>query len=64
MIFLFGFQAVTGDTVLTRCLKAKKSLEQSLIPIQGMVPVLLAVEVSQFFLQKLNKYLIVVEEIL
>ncbi|CAJ2646414.1 unnamed protein product [Trifolium pratense] len=41
------YLAVTGDTVLTRCLKAKKSLEQSLIPIQGMVPVLLAVEVSR-----------------
>ncbi|KAL5077089.1 hypothetical protein RYX36_016073 [Vicia faba] len=42
-----SFQAVTGDTVLLRCQKAKKSLEQSLIPIQSMVPVVLAVEVSR-----------------
>ncbi|CAI8588686.1 unnamed protein product [Vicia faba] len=41
------YLAVTGDTVLLRCQKAKKSLEQSLIPIQGMVPVVLAVEVSR-----------------
>lgn len=41
------YLAVTGETVLSRCQKAKKSLEQSLIPIQGMVPVMLAVEVSR-----------------
>ncbi|CAI8596831.1 unnamed protein product [Vicia faba] len=38
------YLAVTGDTVLLRFQKAKKSLEQSLIPIQSMVPVVLAVE--------------------
>ncbi|CAI8599390.1 unnamed protein product [Vicia faba] len=41
------YLAVTGDTVLLRCQKATKSLEQSLIPIQSMVPVVLAVEVSR-----------------
>ncbi|CAK8539904.1 unnamed protein product [Lathyrus sativus] len=41
------YLAVTGDTVLSRCQRAKKSLEQSLIPIQDMVPVVLAVEVSR-----------------
>ncbi|KAG5061054.1 hypothetical protein AAZX31_01G161000 [Glycine max] len=41
------YLAVTGDTVLSRCLKATRSLEKSLIQIQDMVPVMLAVEVSR-----------------
>ncbi|KAJ1408873.1 Zinc finger, RING/FYVE/PHD-type [Sesbania bispinosa] len=41
------YLAVTGDTVLSRCQKATRSIEQSLVPIQGMVPVMLAVEVSR-----------------
>ncbi|CAK8577814.1 unnamed protein product [Lathyrus sativus] len=41
------YLAVTGDAVLSRCQRAKKSLEQSLIPIKDMVPVVLAVEVSR-----------------
>ncbi|XP_061342351.1 U-box domain-containing protein 5-like [Gastrolobium bilobum] len=41
------YLAVTGDTILSRCQKAKRSLEQSLNQIQDMVPVMLAVEVSR-----------------
>ncbi|KAG4987932.1 hypothetical protein JHK85_030915 [Glycine max] len=41
------YLAMTGDTVLSRCLKATRSLEKSLIQIQDMVPVMLAVEVSR-----------------
>ncbi|CAJ1930162.1 unnamed protein product [Sphenostylis stenocarpa] len=41
------YLAVTGDTVLSRCLKATRLLEKSLIQIQNMVPVILAVEVSR-----------------
>lgn len=40
------YLAVTGDTILSRCLKATRSLEKSLIQIQNMVPFTLAVEVS------------------
>ena len=45
--FNITFQAVTGKAVLSRCQKARTSFEQSLIQIQGMVPVMLAAEVSQ-----------------
>lgn len=38
---------MTGDTVLSRCLKARKSLEQSLGQVQSIVPVMLAAEVCQ-----------------
>ncbi|KAL2348527.1 hypothetical protein Fmac_002527 [Flemingia macrophylla] len=41
------YLAMTGDTILSRCLKATRSLEKSLIQIQDMVPVMLAVEVSR-----------------
>lgn len=41
------YLAITGDTVLSRCLKATRSLEKSLIQIQDMVPVMLSVEVSR-----------------
>ncbi|KAF1861731.1 hypothetical protein Lal_00026160 [Lupinus albus] len=40
------YLVVTGDTVLLRCEKTRKSLKQSLIQIQGMLPVLLAAAVS------------------
>ncbi|CAL0331873.1 unnamed protein product [Lupinus luteus] len=40
------YLAVTGDTVLSRCQKTRISLKQSLIQIQGMLPVLLAAAVS------------------
>ncbi|TKY70395.1 U-box domain-containing protein 5 [Spatholobus suberectus] len=41
------YLAMTGDTVLSRCLKATRSLEKSLIQIQDMIPVMLAVKVSR-----------------
>ncbi|XP_028781628.1 U-box domain-containing protein 5, partial [Neltuma alba] len=41
------YLAVTGDTVLSRFLKARKSLEQSLGQVQSIVPVMLAAEISQ-----------------
>ncbi|XP_061356131.1 U-box domain-containing protein 5-like isoform X2 [Gastrolobium bilobum] len=41
-----SFKAMTGDSVLSKCKKAKKSLEKSLVQIQGMVPVMLAAEIS------------------
>ncbi|KAK7406709.1 hypothetical protein VNO78_08339 [Psophocarpus tetragonolobus] len=41
------YLAMTGETVLLRCLKATRSLEKSLIQIQDMVPVMLAVKVSR-----------------
>ncbi|KAK7367387.1 hypothetical protein VNO80_09399 [Phaseolus coccineus] len=40
------YLVMTGDTVLSRCLKTTRSLEKSLIQIQNMVPVMLAVKVS------------------
>ncbi|XP_015964165.1 U-box domain-containing protein 5 [Arachis duranensis] len=40
------YLALTGNAILQRCQKARKSLLQSLIQIQGMVPVILAAEVS------------------
>ena len=45
--FEYYFQVMTGDTVLSRCLKTTRSLEKSLIQIQNMVPVMLAVKVIQ-----------------
>ncbi|RDX78821.1 U-box domain-containing protein 5, partial [Mucuna pruriens] len=41
------YLAVTGNTILSRCQKATRSLEKSLIQIQDMVPVMLSVEVSR-----------------
>ncbi|KAI9113592.1 hypothetical protein K1719_015519 [Acacia pycnantha] len=41
------YLAVTGDTVLSRFQKARKSLEQSLSQVQSVVPVMLAAEISQ-----------------
>ncbi|KAI4327611.1 hypothetical protein L6164_020050 [Bauhinia variegata] len=41
------YLALTGDAVLSRCQKLRKSLVQSLGAIQNMVPVMLALEISQ-----------------
>ncbi|QCD91035.1 STIP1 homology and U-box containing protein 1 [Vigna unguiculata] len=41
------YLVMTGDTVLSRCLKTTRLLEKSLIQIQNMVPVMLAVKVSR-----------------
>ncbi|WJX13617.1 hypothetical protein P8452_03989 [Trifolium repens] len=41
----FQFQAMTGESIVSKCQKAKKSLEKSLVQIQDMVPVMLAAEV-------------------
>lgn len=43
--FLFDLQAVTGDAILSRGCRAKKSLEQSLTDIRSMVPTVLAIKV-------------------
>lgn len=40
------YLALTGNTILTRCKKAKTLLEQSLSQIQNMVPVMLASKIS------------------
>ncbi|KAJ1420755.1 Zinc finger, RING/FYVE/PHD-type [Sesbania bispinosa] len=41
------YLAMTGESVLSKCQKAKKSLEKSLVQIQDMVPVMLAAEISR-----------------
>uniref|UniRef100_A0A1J3DN80 RING-type E3 ubiquitin transferase n=1 Tax=Noccaea caerulescens TaxID=107243 RepID=A0A1J3DN80_NOCCA len=41
------YTAVTGDAILSRGVRAKKSLEQSLIEIRTMVPTVLAIKISQ-----------------
>ncbi|XP_010548323.1 PREDICTED: U-box domain-containing protein 5 isoform X2 [Tarenaya hassleriana] len=41
------YMAVTGDAILSRSLRAKNLLEQSLSEIQNMVPVVLAVKISE-----------------
>ncbi|POO02513.1 Beta-catenin [Trema orientale] len=41
------YLALTGDVILSRCRRSRSLLEQSLCQIQDMVPVLLAVEISQ-----------------
>ncbi|XP_054808986.1 U-box domain-containing protein 5-like isoform X1 [Prosopis cineraria] len=41
------YLAVTGDRVLSRFQKARRSLEQSLGQVQSIVPVMLAAEISQ-----------------
>ncbi|PON67644.1 Beta-catenin [Parasponia andersonii] len=41
------YLALTGDAILSRCGRSRSLLEQSLCQIQDMVPVLLAVEISQ-----------------
>ncbi|XP_014521311.1 U-box domain-containing protein 5 isoform X1 [Vigna radiata var. radiata] len=41
------YLVMTGDTVLSRCLKTTRLLEKSLIQIQNMVPVMLAVKISR-----------------
>ncbi|KAK7360032.1 hypothetical protein VNO77_02004 [Canavalia gladiata] len=40
------YLALTGESILKKCQKAKKSLEKSLVQIQNMVPVMLAAEIS------------------
>ncbi|WJX10750.1 hypothetical protein P8452_09310 [Trifolium repens] len=39
------YLAMTGESIVSKCQKAKKSLEKSLVQIQDMVPVMLAAEV-------------------
>ncbi|XWS29288.1 hypothetical protein CRYUN_Cryun24cG0015600 [Craigia yunnanensis] len=41
------YLAITTDTIVSRCQKYKNLLEQGLCQIQNMVPVMLAVEISQ-----------------
>ncbi|KAL4366685.1 hypothetical protein GQ457_05G012850 [Hibiscus cannabinus] len=41
------YMAMTTDAIVSRCQKAKTLLEQGLCQIQSMVPVMLAVEISQ-----------------
>ncbi|KAK8481300.1 hypothetical protein V6N13_044056 [Hibiscus sabdariffa] len=41
------YLAITTDAIVSRCQKAKNLLEQGLCQIQSMVPVMLAVEISQ-----------------
>ncbi|XP_024004495.1 U-box domain-containing protein 5 isoform X2 [Eutrema salsugineum] len=41
------YMAVTGDAILSRGCRAKKSLEQTLIDIRSMVPTVLAIKVVQ-----------------
>lgn len=40
------YLAISGDSIISRCEKCRKSLEQSLSQIQNMVPVALAMEIS------------------
>ncbi|KAL4368299.1 hypothetical protein GQ457_05G012840 [Hibiscus cannabinus] len=40
-------KAMTTDAIVSRCQKAKNLLEQGLCQVQSMVPVMLAVEISQ-----------------
>lgn len=46
-IFCINFQALTGDAILSRCIKSKNLLVQSLSELQTMVPRLLAAKVRQ-----------------
>ncbi|KAI5418382.1 U-box domain-containing protein 5 [Lathyrus oleraceus] len=41
------YLAITGESILSKCQKARKSLEKSLVQIQDIVPVMLAVEISR-----------------
>ncbi|KAL2333718.1 hypothetical protein Fmac_014931 [Flemingia macrophylla] len=41
------YLAITGDSILSKCQKARKSLVKSLVKIQNMVPVILAAEISR-----------------
>lgn len=41
------YLAMTGESILSKCQKATKSLEKSLFHIQNMVPVMLAAEISR-----------------
>ncbi|XP_057417586.1 U-box domain-containing protein 5-like isoform X3 [Lotus japonicus] len=41
------YLAMSGESILSKCQKAKRSLEKSLIQIQDMVPVMLAAEISR-----------------
>ncbi|KHG23302.1 U-box domain-containing 5 -like protein [Gossypium arboreum] len=41
------YLAITTDAIVSRCQKSKNFLEQGLCQIQSMVPVMLAVEISQ-----------------
>ncbi|KAL3527113.1 hypothetical protein ACH5RR_011769 [Cinchona calisaya] len=41
------YLALTGDAILLRCQKSRNLLEQSLIQLQRMVPIMLAVEISK-----------------
>lgn len=41
------YLALTGSTILSRCQKSKRLLEQSLSQLQSMVPVMLASKISQ-----------------
>ncbi|GAU36005.1 hypothetical protein TSUD_211430 [Trifolium subterraneum] len=41
------YLAMTGESILSRCQKARKSLEKSLVQIQDIVPVMLAAEISR-----------------
>ncbi|KAF7828872.1 U-box domain-containing protein 5 [Senna tora] len=41
------YLAMTGDVVLSRCQKARKSIEQNLDKIRSMVPVMLSAEISR-----------------
>jgi hypothetical protein len=40
---------MTGESIVSKCQKARKSLEKSLVQIQDIVPVMLAAEVSQVY---------------
>lgn len=46
-IFCINFQALTGDVILSRCIKSKNLLVQSLSELQTMVPLLLAAKVRE-----------------
>ncbi|XP_020229526.1 U-box domain-containing protein 5 [Cajanus cajan] len=41
------YLAITGESILSKCQKARKSLVKSLLQIQNMVPVMLAAEISR-----------------
>ncbi|KAK7346422.1 hypothetical protein VNO80_20941 [Phaseolus coccineus] len=40
------YLAMTGDSILSKCQKARKSIVKNLVQIQNMVPVMLAAEIS------------------
>ncbi|MCD9560140.1 hypothetical protein HAX54_018617 [Datura stramonium] len=48
------YLALTGDVILSRCKKSRDLLEQSLIQVQNMVPISLAVEISQLIAELRN----------